>query len=78
MIRVDKLSLKLPAQLAPHAHTIVDRIGEALANADVSDNRPIEMVAVPEISVDPLHGPVHAADAIATAVCQAVNRSSKT
>lgn len=78
MIRIEKMSLQLPPQLAPHAHAIVDRVGEALASADVSGNQPIESIRVPAIAIDPVHGPLHAADAIATAVCEAVHRSSKT
>ncbi len=78
MIRVDRMSLQLPPELAPHTHTIVNRIGEALAGTEVSGDRPIDAIAVPAIAVDPLHGPGHAADAIATAVCDAVNRGSGT
>lgn len=77
MIRVERMSLHLPAQLAPHAHAIVNRIGEVLAAAETTVSHPVESISVPPIAIDPVHGPMHAADAIATAVRDAVDRSSR-
>lgn len=62
MIRIDRLRLRLPAAMKPHAEAIARQIGETLAAAPIDRVGRVERCAVPPIAADPNVGSRAVAD----------------
>ena len=74
MIRIERLKLRLPFHMAPHARDIAQRLGESLAATPVDRAGRIERCNIPAISVDPQLGPTTVADIASQAILRHLKR----
>ena len=54
MMRIDRMSLRLPHEMQPHASDIAQRVARTLAQARIDHSGTVDRIAVPTIRLD--HG----------------------
>lgn len=68
MLRIDRMTLRLPPGLRDRANTIAGLVGEALVELPLRDSRSIPYLNVPPVTVDARQSDDHIARRIATAI----------
>ena len=74
MIHIERLRLRLPSHMRPHAEAIARRIGETLAAAPVDKVGRMERCTVPAISADPNLGPAAVAEIASQGILRQLGR----
>jgi len=74
MIRIERLRLRLPSHMRPHAEAIARRVGETLAAAPVDRVGRMERCTVPAIPADPNLGPTAVADMASQGILKQLGR----
>ena len=63
MIRIERLRLRLPASMRPHAALIARQVADSLVTATIDRTVHMDSCVVPAIPADPALGPRAIADA---------------
>jgi hypothetical protein len=77
VLRVDHLSIRLPAALSHHASNLGESVAEALRNLPAAAGGHVARLDVGRVSVAPNLGPVELSQAIAGAVADSLARRNR-